>query len=88
MRFTMLVEAGERYEELRGVELVGKAVIIEDPEQLWKFGVSLWERYYGPFTEQARPLVENMLRKRVLVTIDVDKVVSWDHRKLASLGSL
>lgn len=81
-RLTVLVEAGEKYEELRGVEIVGKARIVEDPEQIWKLGISVWERYIGPFDESQRDGLAMMLNKRVLVTIDVDKVVSWDHRKL------
>lgn len=83
-RLTFLVEAGERYEELRGVELVGKARLVEDPESVWNFGVSMWERYMGPYSEEVRPAVEAMMKKRVVVVIDVDKVVSWDHRKLGT----
>ena len=81
-RLTFLVEAGERYEELRGVELVGKARVIDDPEQIWKLGISVWERSVGPYDESQRDGLAMMLNKRVLVTIDVDRVVSWDHRKL------
>jgi hypothetical protein len=39
-------------------------------------------RYYGKYTDDMAPLVEAMLRKRVAVRLDVDRVVSWDHRKL------
>lgn len=81
-RLTCLVEAGDAYEELRGVELVGRAEIIDDPEQLWKVGVSVFERHYGPYREEARPFVEVMLRKRVAVKLHVTRTVSWDHRKL------
>lgn len=81
-RLTVLVEAGETYDQLRGVELVGQARIIDDPDRIWKLGVSVWERYYGPYDESQRDALAMMLNKRVLVTIDVDKVVSWDHRKL------
>src|SRR6516164_4230758 len=49
-RLTFLVEAGDKYEELRGVELVGTARLIEDPDAMWNFGVSMWERYTGPYT--------------------------------------
>jgi PPOX class probable F420-dependent enzyme len=82
-RLTFLVEAGESYGELRGVEIVGKSKILDDPETVWKFGVSMWERYIGPYDESQRPMVEAMMHNRVIVTIDVEKVVSWDHRKLA-----
>lgn len=81
-RLTCLFEAGDTYEELRGVELVGRGAIVDDPEQLWKLGIDVFERYYQPYTEELRPLVETMLNKRVVVTLAVDRVVSWDHRKL------
>lgn len=81
-RLTFLVEAGERYEELRGVEMVGRARIVEDPDSIWQLGISVWERYIGPYDETQREGLAAMLNKRVLVTIDIDRVVSWDHRKL------
>jgi PPOX class probable F420-dependent enzyme len=81
-RLTFLVEAGDKYEELRGVEVVGTALVIDDADQIWRFGVSMWERYIGPYTEDQRPGVELMMNNRVVVVIDVAKVVSWDHRKL------
>ena len=47
-----MVEYGGRYEELRGVELVGKGEIVEEPERIWSFGVSVFERYQGPYTRR------------------------------------
>ena len=82
-RMTCMVEEGDRYEELRGVELVGTAEIVEEPERMWEMGVNLFERYQGTYTEEMRPFVEAMLHKRVVVKLHVDRVVSWDHRKLA-----
>jgi PPOX class probable F420-dependent enzyme len=79
---TLLFEDGDTYEELRGVELVGKAEIIEDPEKLWEIGVSVFERYNGPYSEELKPFVDVMLRKRVGIKIHVERTVSWDHRKL------
>ena len=81
-RMTCMVEAGDRYEELRGVELVGRAEIVEEPERMWEMGVDLFGRYQGTYTEEMRPFVEAMLHKRVVVKLLVDRVVSWDHRKL------
>jgi PPOX class probable F420-dependent enzyme len=81
-RLTFLVEAGDRYENLRGVELVGTARIVEDRAAVWDFGVSMWERYVGPYSDEQRPVVELMMNNRLVVAIDVLKVVSWDHRKL------
>lgn len=81
-RLTMMVEDGETYDTLRGVTLEGTATISEDPDDLWRVGVDIWERYNGPYTEELRPLVEFMLHKRVAVRLDVDRTRSWDHRKL------
>jgi PPOX class probable F420-dependent enzyme len=83
-RMTCMVEDGDRYEDLRGVELVGTAEIVEEPERMWEMGVNLFERYQGTYTEEMRPFVEAMLHKRVVVKLHVDRVVSWDHRKLAN----
>jgi PPOX class probable F420-dependent enzyme len=81
-RMTCMVEEGDRYEELRGVELVGTAEIVEEPERMWEMGVNLFERYQGTYTEEMRPYVEAMLNKRVVVKLHTDRIVSWDHRKL------
>jgi PPOX class probable F420-dependent enzyme len=80
---TMLFETGPVYEELRGVSLVGTAEIIDDPSRMWELGVSVFERHIGPYNESMAPGVQAMLNKRVVVKMNVNKVVSWDHRKLA-----
>ncbi|MEY4131338.1 MAG: hypothetical protein RLZZ31_1462, partial [Actinomycetota bacterium] len=61
---TVLVEDGETYETLRGVTLIGKAEIIEDPERMFELGVSVFSRYMAPYTEEMRGAVEMMLHKR------------------------
>jgi PPOX class probable F420-dependent enzyme len=81
-RLTLLFEDGDYYEELRGVELVGQAEISDDPDQLWQVGLSVFERYFGPYNEEARPFLEGMLNKRVAIKLHVERTVSWDHRKL------
>ncbi|MCP2287403.1 pyridoxamine 5'-phosphate oxidase family protein [Nocardia amikacinitolerans] len=81
-RVTCMVEAGQTYDQLRGVSIEGHAEIIDDPEKLFAVGVSVWERYTGPYSEEVRPLVENMLNKRVAVRVVPERVRSWDHRKL------
>jgi PPOX class probable F420-dependent enzyme len=81
-RLTCMFEDGDYYEELRGVELVGRAQIIDDPEKMWELGVNLFERYYGAYTEELRPMVEAMLNKRIVAKLEVERTVSWDHRKL------
>lgn len=81
-RVTVLVEDGETYDSLRGVSVEGTAGIVEDPERLWDVGVNVWERYNGPYSEEAKPLVEFMLHNRIAVRVAASRVRSWDHRKL------
>ncbi|WP_227980761.1 pyridoxamine 5'-phosphate oxidase family protein [Nocardia spumae] len=81
-RVTVLVEAGDTYDQLRGVSIEGRAEIVEDAEALFKVGVSVWERYTGPYTEELRPMVEAMLNKRVAIRVVPERIRSWDHRKL------
>lgn len=79
---TMLVEDGETYETLRGVTLIGKAEIVEDPDRIFELGVSVFSRYFAPYTEEMKPAVDMMLNKRVVVKLNVERTISWDHRKL------
>jgi PPOX class probable F420-dependent enzyme len=81
-RCTFLMEAGESYDQLRGVSLVGRGEIVDDPDRMWELGVNVFERYTGPYTDEMKPFVETMLHKRVVVVLHVDRTVSWDHRKL------
>lgn len=81
-RMTVLLEDGETYDQLRGVSMEGRGVIVDDPDALWNIGVGVWERYNGPYTEEMKPFVEFMLNKRIAVRFDVERVRSWDHAKL------
>ena len=81
-RTTCLVEAGEAYAELRGVELVCDGTVIDDRELVMEIGASVFDRYTGPYTPDARPALEQVGAKRAAVRLDVLEVVSWDHRKL------
>jgi PPOX class probable F420-dependent enzyme len=81
-RVTFLLEDGDTYDTLRGVSFEGFAEIVEDPEEIFKVGISVWERYNGPYTEELRPTVEMMMNKRVAVRLRVKRTRSWDHRKL------
>jgi len=81
-KITGLVESGETYDELRGVELVGTARLIEDFEAVRDIGIRVSTKYSGPPSDAALSFIEQQARKRVGVAIDVERVVSWDHTKL------
>ena len=83
-RIACMVEAGVTYDELRGVSIEGRATIIDDldSEKYWAAGISLFERYQGPYSDDMRPFVETMMNKRVVVVVEPERIRSWDHRKL------
>lgn len=81
-RVSFLIEDGMTYDTLRGVSFEGVAEIVEDPDTIFTVGVSVWERYNGPYTDDLRPAVDMMMNKRVAVRIVADRTRSWDHGKL------
>src|ERR1700690_2186802 len=46
-----LIEDGMVYEDLRGVAIEGFAEVTTDADLLWAIGVNVFERYYGPYTD-------------------------------------
>src|SRR3954451_21506232 len=81
-RISVLIEDGQTYEDLRGISIEGRAEVSDDPDFLWRIGVNMFERYYGPYTDEMKPMVEAMLNKRVAVRVKTERKRSWDHRKL------
>ena len=81
-KISALVEDGDTYSQLRGVELVGTARLVTEREGIIEIGLSVAQRYQGVDAETARPFVEGQADKRLGVVIDVERVVSWDHTKL------
>jgi PPOX class probable F420-dependent enzyme len=88
-RISCSVEAGQTYDQLRGVAIEGTAAIIEDPadDEYWAAAVSVFERYTGEYSKEVHPFVEQMMNKRIVVRVDPVRVRSWDHRKLG-IGAL
>jgi PPOX class probable F420-dependent enzyme len=83
LRVTCLVETGEAYGELRGVQIKGRATLIEDAADVLRLGEAIWERYTGgPLDDAMRQMVAAQARKRVGVIVEPVEVVTWDHRKL------
>lgn len=82
-RMSCLVESGESYEQLRGVFMEGTATVSDDPELVSRVGEAIAERYAGGQLDDAgREAVRRSAAKRVAVTFECSRVVSWDHGKL------
>jgi PPOX class probable F420-dependent enzyme len=80
---TVMIEDGQTYNTLRGVSIDGRAEIVDsDPELLLRVGISVWERYTGPYSDEMRPFVDQMMNNRIAVRVVPERMRSWDHRKL------
>jgi PPOX class probable F420-dependent enzyme len=82
-RLTCLVETGDDYMTLRGVQIQGRARLIEDTERIAEVGRRVYGRYIeGGITPELEPFIEQQATKRVAVMVEPERVISWDHRKL------
>lgn len=82
-RVTALVEAGDSYPTLQGVELVGRMEITDDHDTLMAIATSVLSRYHPEVAEADRPAVAEMvINKRVALLLRPERTVTWDHRKL------
>lgn len=80
-RITCLVESGDCYEELRGVQVRGRAELVDDPATVLRVGEAIYERYRGPADDTARAGIAREGAKRVAVVVHPERIVSWDHAK-------
>ncbi len=80
---TLQVEAGERYEELRGAVLECDVEIARDLKAVTDIGVAVASRGGGELSPEARAYVANGATKRVGLRFRPTRVISWDHRKLS-----
>ncbi len=82
-RVTALVEDGDTYETLQGVELVGTMEVIDDHDTLLAIALDVLARYHPEVSEADRTVAAEMvIKKRVALLLRRDRTVTWDHRKL------
>jgi PPOX class probable F420-dependent enzyme len=84
-RVTCLVETGEEYFELRGVQVVGLARCIEDPARVLDIGRRVATVTTGMAADVLDEYTEKTARKRLGYVVEPQRVISWDHHKLAQL---
>ncbi|MGX6447527.1 pyridoxamine 5'-phosphate oxidase family protein [Patulibacter sp. S7RM1-6] len=89
-RATLQVEAGDTYDQLRGVMLECETVIHRDLETVAGVGADVLRRYTpglepgAPLPPEAQGMVEAQASKRVAFEFVERRRATWDHRKLAA----
>ena len=82
-RATLQVEAGDRYEELRGVMIEAQTVLHRETEEVARLGGEIYARYgVGALGDEFMDAVRAQAAKRVALQFVPVRMASWDHRKL------
>jgi len=88
-RITVLLESGEAYEELRGVMIRGRAVLIDDPAHTLRVYGLLAAKYAmvggQPVTlddDELEATFGRFASKNTSVVVEPERIASWDHTKL------
>lgn len=84
-RATLLVETGEEYTELRGIQIEAEAELIRDTPTVAEFGKELTIRYADGIDSiegDAAAALEAQAVKRVAIRFVGKRTATWDHRKL------
>jgi PPOX class probable F420-dependent enzyme len=82
-RVTCLVETGDGYFDLLGVQVAGTARCVEDPAGVLEIGRGVAGGMAGVPPDAVEQYVAHAARKRVGYVVEPRRVISWDHRKLA-----
>ena len=87
-RISCLVENGEEYFDLRGVLVLGIAHRIEETSAIADIGRGITAVVGGPLADAGHDALEayvaHAATKRFAYLVEPQRVVSWDHSKLAS----
>ncbi len=90
-RISCLVETGDQYFDLKGVQIQGVVQTIEDPAAVEGIGHGITEVMgtavtgtdtAGDAADALRDYVANAARKRFGYIVEPRRVISWDHSKL------
>lgn len=88
-RISCLVETGEAYFDLRGVQVQGTVGTITDPDAVFKIGMAIGDVMGNAGSDVAdadsqavNDYVANAARKRYGYIVEPVRVISWDHSKL------
>jgi PPOX class probable F420-dependent enzyme len=86
-RVSLLAESGREYSELKGVVIYGTAELSEDTDEIVATLVAASQKETTETDTETRAAMNEGMKqsasKRILIRVKPDRVVSWDHSKLA-----
>jgi PPOX class probable F420-dependent enzyme len=89
-RISCLVETGEQYFDLRGVQVQGVVQTVDDPARIRDIGRGITAALGGDLAGDAADAIEDYVeraaRKRLGYIVEPHRIISWDHTKLLPGG--
>lgn len=84
-RVAILVESGDRYAELKGVQISGRLELSDDIDTICDIAAALLVKYEDldpAYVEATREAYRPTAVKQVAMRLVPDRTVSWDHAKI------
>jgi PPOX class probable F420-dependent enzyme len=84
-RFAALVEDGERYAELRGIQISGRVELVEDVDRICSIVAALMVKYEGldpAHIDAVKEAYRVKAPKQRALRLHVERTTSWDHARL------
>ena len=86
-RVAILVESGDRYAELKGVQISGRLELSDDIDTICDIAAALLVKYEGldpAYIEATREAYRPTAVKQVAMRLVPERTVSWDHAKIVT----
>jgi PPOX class probable F420-dependent enzyme len=77
-RIVGLVDTGNTYDQLRGVQFRGRAHEVTDPGNRLTLAAAITAKYQ----QAVPPDLAERIANRVVYSVEIESRASWDHRKL------
>jgi PPOX class probable F420-dependent enzyme len=87
-RVAILVESGDRYAELKGVQISGRLELSEDIDTICDIAAALLVKYEGldpAYVDATREAYRPTAVKQVAMRLVPERTVSWDHAKIVTV---
>lgn len=82
-RVSVLIEDGETYDTLRGLQLTGRIALSRDSDEVLDVVEGLAHKYQG-VDGLDREALRDYASKQMVLRLEVERRVSWDHSKLGT----
>lgn len=85
-RLSVLFEDGDEYNDLKGVSIRGRAVLVKEPAEVHRLHMAVLVRNQPEVpVDLLEKATASMVSKKTAIVIEPERFVSWDHSKLGGV---